>query len=223
MGSAEIAGVLRRQIGEGYLEAKVRLPAERILAETYGVARGTIRAALNILEDEGLVETKSGSGTYVCEQNKPSLSMESIVADARPLELMDARFALEPHICRLAVLHARSDDFRRAEELLSEMENCSGDPIAFSAADMEFHKLLAEITGNRLLGWIMSQVSDVRNEDEWSRMRYMTLNAETIQLYNRQHRRILHAIRTREAETAAQLMKEHLETARLTLTRAASA
>lgn len=220
VGSAEIAGIIRRRIGSGELPARERLPAERNLAESYGVARGTVRAALMQLEQEGLVETKSGSGTYVCAESHDRAVIDAVVANARPLELIDTRFALEPHICRLAVLHARTDDLERAEELLQTMESSVDNPVAFATADMNFHKLLAEITGNSLLGWIMTQVSDVRNEDEWSRMRYMTLNRETITHYNLQHRRIFEAIRKREAEAAARLMKEHLEFARLSLTRA---
>ena len=41
-GSAEIAGILRRQISNGELTPRERLPAERRLAEIYGVARGTV-------------------------------------------------------------------------------------------------------------------------------------------------------------------------------------
>ena len=51
-------------------------------------------------------------------------------------------------------------------------------------------------------------------------MRHLTLDSRTIGIYNVQHRQILNAVRTREPERAANIMKEHLETARLSLTRA---
>lgn len=220
LGAAEIAGILRRQIGLGELPAKERLPAERHLATTYGVSRGTIRAALTRLADDGLVEIRSGSGTYVIFDQETGTN--PAIANARPLELMDARFALEPHICRLAVLHARSNDLSQAADLLRSMEESVEDPVAFSLSDTAFHTLLVEITGNGLLIWMMSQISSVRNQDQWSRMRRMTLNGATIRHYNHQHRRIFEAIRAREPELAASIMKEHLETARTTLTRAAA-
>ena len=53
-GSTEIASHLRREIIAGNLAAKERLPPERVLADQYGVARGTVREALNRLADEGL-------------------------------------------------------------------------------------------------------------------------------------------------------------------------
>lgn len=219
-GSAEIATTLKRAILGGELMRNERLPAERMLAERYGVSRGTVREALQRLQQERLVEIRAGSGAYVTtpDQGPAPLPIES----ARPLELMDARFALEPHMCRLAVLHADRADFERMERLMARMEAADGDPMEFSEADAAWHQALAESTGNNLLIGILNQISSVRNLDEWTRMRRLTLNEPTIAKYNAQHRQILNAIRAREPERAAVLMKEHLETARLTLTRAAA-
>ena len=137
--------------------------------------------------------------------------------------MIDARFALEPHICRLNVLHGRKSDFDQLEALCEQMEASVKDPGGFAEADALFHKLLAETTGNALLIWIIGQINTVRSRDEWTRMRHLTLNETIINQYNAEHRQILNAIRTREPERAASLMKEHLETARLSLTRAAQA
>jgi GntR family uxuAB operon transcriptional repressor len=219
-GSADVATLLRREITGGTLQPRDRLPPERVLAERYGVARGTVREALTRLARDGMVEIKPGSGTYVVYEGQERAN--SIIQHARPLELIDARFALEPHICRLAVLHAQPKDFERAEALLAEMEASVQDPARFSDADTEFHTLLAEATGNSLIIWILSEVSAVRNQEQWSHMRALTLSPEVIRNYNAQHRGIVDAIRSREPERAATLMKAHLETARLSLTRAAA-
>jgi len=192
------------------------------LAEVYSVSRSTIRDALNQLSQEGLVEIKRGSGTYVTPDQTTMPDITQLVESARPLEMIDARFALEPHLCRLAVLHARSVDLDAMERLADAMEEDLLDPVEFSMADKQFHSLLAQSTGNSLLIWFNTQITSVRNQEEWERMRHLTLNVDTIAVYNKQHRHILNAIRTREPERAASLMKEHLETARLSLTRAAS-
>jgi len=219
-GSADIASQLRRDIRRGDYEALDRLPPERTLAEHYKVARGTVREALNRLASEGLVEIRAGSGTYI--RTPDVIASHSIIAAARPLELIDTRFALEPHICRLAVLHARPQDFEDMEALLELMESCADDPISFSRADADFHRTLANSTGNSLLIWIVEQINSVRGQDQWSQMRKLTLHTDIIGQYNHQHRQILNAIRTREPERAASLMKEHLEAARLSLTRASA-
>lgn len=219
-GSAEIATELRGDIRAGRLDPNARLPAERTLAARFGVARGTVRDALTRLAEEGLLEIRAGSGSYV--RAAPVADGASVIENARPLELIDARFAIEPHLCRLAVLHARPAELDAMTALLDTMEASVADPAAFALADVAFHTLLAESAGNGLLLWMVGQISSVRDQDQWARMRQLTLDRETIEQYNRQHRAIVEAIRAREPEQAAARMKVHLETARLSLTRAAA-
>ncbi|WP_245306252.1 FadR/GntR family transcriptional regulator [Roseovarius aestuariivivens] len=218
MSAADIAARIRRDISDGALQLHDRLPPERLLSETFGAARGTVRRALTSLEEEGIVEIRPGSGTYVV--HAPEGIGPNPIENATPLELIDTRFALEPHICRLSVLHGRRADFERLDELCARMEECLDDPIAFSEADTAWHRALAESTGNGLLIWIIGQISSVRVQDDWTRMRHLTLDTATISEYNLQHRQILEAIRAREPEKAANRMKDHLEFARLSLTRA---
>lgn len=218
IGAADIAALIRREISKGNLKLHDRLPAERALAESYSVARGTIREALNRLEREKFVEIRPGSGTYVVYRIEEASA--AAIEQANPLELIDARFALEPHICRLAVLHGRRSFFDKLEALCDKMEESTDDPQTFAESDSEFHRTLANSTGNGLLIWVIGQINSVRSQDEWTRMRQLTLDRQIISIYNVQHRQILNAIRTREPERAANMMKEHLETARLSLTRA---
>ncbi len=220
LGAADIAAKLRREISKGTLQLHDRLPPERRLAQTYGVARGTVRDALTRLANEKFVEIRPGSGTYIVHDEIDRI--ESPIGQANPLELIDARFALEPHMCRLAVLHGRRQDFDKMEELCEHMDASVQDPVRFADADADFHRVLANCTANRLLIWIVSQITSVRGQDEWRRMRQLTLDERMISQYNVQHRQIMNAIRTREPERAANYMKDHLETARLSLTRASA-
>ena len=96
LGASDIAGMIRREISNGNLQLHDRLPPERQLAEAYNVARGTIREALMQLMDSEWVTIRPGSGTYVTYQAE--FSGSTPIQSANPLELMDARFALEPHI-----------------------------------------------------------------------------------------------------------------------------
>jgi len=219
-GAAGVAASLRQDIIDGTLRCHERLPAERDLADEYRVSRGTVRQALFRLREERLVKTQRGAGTFVIYE--PEDSADRLFVNARPLELIDARFALEPHICRLVVLQGRRDDFERFEDLLSRMDANRSDPNIFSELDSRFHETLAWSTGNSLLVWLIAKLNLVRKQPEWERMRKATLDHRTIAIYNRQHREIVEAIYAREPEKAANLMKEHLETARLSLTRAAA-
>lgn len=219
LGSSEIASILRRDIKKGVYRLNDRLPSSRDMASEYGVARNTLLDALGQLERESLLDRRPGSGTYVTYQ--PEVSTASAIETATPLELIDSRFALEPHICRLCVMHGRQSEFDELEYLCNAMENAADDPLAFSAADSAFHKKLAETAKNTLLIWIIEQITGVRQQDEWKRVLHLTLDRETISTYNKQHAGILLAIRERDPEVAANRMKEHLETARQSLNRAA--
>jgi GntR family uxuAB operon transcriptional repressor len=220
MNAADIAGTLRKQIASARFARNDRLPPERVLADQYGVARGTVREALKQLEDTGFVERRAGSGTYVTYSERDET--RSIVETTRPLELIDARFAVEPQMARLAVLHATEFDLAKAEAHLQAMETCGGDPLAFADADDRFHLALARCSQNALIVWMMQKMHEVRSHAQWARMRTITLEPEIIALYNRQHRAIVDAIRARDAEAAGRLMKEHLESARRSLVEAAS-
>ena len=215
MAAADIAAVLRREIVDGQRLGNERLPPTRELSESFGVARNTLRSALVQLDREGLVRIRAGSGTYVVEQSDGEEA-----ENAAPLELIDARFALEPHVCRLAVLHGRREDFERLGALCDKMESSASAPIPFAEADEEFHRRLAAATRNRLIASMSARVNAIRSMKEWTQMRRLTLGPDIIETYNSQHRRILDAVTARDSESAVAAMKEHLETARLSLTRA---
>lgn len=215
VGSADIAAELRRQIASARFMPSERLPPERLLAERYGVARGTVRQALRQLEQMGFVERRPGSGTYVTWED--DRAEQSVTEITRPLELVDARFGVEPHMCRLAVLRATDLELNQLRALLDAMETCAQDSARFADIDEEFHLAIARCTQNPMVIWMMEKIHEVRSHAQWSRMRLLTLNPEVVALYNRQHRAVIDAIADRDTERAAQAMKAHLSTAKASL------
>lgn len=206
---------LRNQINAGDFEVGERLPSERSLSTRFGVARGTLREGLKELETKGYVERRQGSGTYVVfRKNRDA---EQLISTLRPMEMVEARIAIEPHICRLAVLHANNADLARLESLLTGMEQLEHDPESFGRVDSAFHLALAEIAGNRLLSWMTRFLSEARTQQGWSKVLALTLNPEQIRTYNIQHRAIVNAIRKRDLETASLKMRRHIAEARSSL------
>ena len=61
----QLAAVLRSQIESGVLAKGQPIPSESYLQQEYGLARGTVRAAVKLLQEEGLVVTIQGRATYV--------------------------------------------------------------------------------------------------------------------------------------------------------------
>lgn len=75
----QIHNQIKSRIEAGEWTSQKRLPAERELSETFNVSRMTLRQAIQTLVDEGLLERKVGSGTYVAEKkvSEPALGMTS--------------------------------------------------------------------------------------------------------------------------------------------------
>src|SRR3954454_7817249 len=148
-----------------------RLPSEPDLAEQFGVSRMGVREALRVLELQGLVEVRHGyaGGVFVAEPNgtallgalEDSLRQGQVGAD----ELYQARVLVEPAIARLAVEHDAEalaerlvDNVARTEQALAEPspgDEHDAAPTATdataSALNREFHRILAEYAGNRVL------------------------------------------------------------------------
>jgi DNA-binding GntR family transcriptional regulator len=61
----QVAGILRRQIESGEIEARRPVPSIRTLCETYGIARAAATKSLHILADEGLIRRVPGRGWFV--------------------------------------------------------------------------------------------------------------------------------------------------------------
>lgn len=60
----QIAAVIRQRIADGVYPPRRAIPSEADMCEEFGVSRNTVRAAIRLLGEEGLVRTVRGKGTY---------------------------------------------------------------------------------------------------------------------------------------------------------------
>ena len=88
---AEVAELLRRQILSGNSKAGEKLPGLNELSEKFGVARMTIRQAMDALEDEGLIERYAGKGTFVRQIDLPTRQKLHMKAELSQLQEMVAQ------------------------------------------------------------------------------------------------------------------------------------
>ena len=211
-GSAAIATTLQKAILEGSYAYGERLPPERDLAKHYKTSRSTIREALRRLEDLKLGSRRIGSGTYVSYHRTPDGHV--MAYRTSPVELIEVRLGIEPQMARLAALHATIEDLGQLEAAIEELEKIGADRDAFSNADEQFHLRLAECTRNPLMIWLYKHINDIRGHAAWHRMKEKILTPERIRIYNDQHRRIFDAISQRDAESAWNIVRDHIEKAR---------
>jgi DNA-binding FadR family transcriptional regulator len=91
----QVAEQIRMLIDSGELPAGERLPAERELAERFGVSRPTVREALIVLEVEGRVQIRMGSGVYISGKSPmPAAILPDEDSDG-PFEILQARCIVE--------------------------------------------------------------------------------------------------------------------------------
>ena len=206
--TSAVAAQLRRSILEGEYAFEERLPAERSLAESFGVSRGTIRSVLDLLEQQNLVTRQVGSGTYVTHRD--ITNQQEISSVTSPLEMVEVRIAIEPQMVRLAIVHASSRDLEELRDALRQCEECGGDPEKFARADTAFHMALASCSRNKLMYWLYERISEVRRHSQWRSMKAKLLTPERIDYYNRQHRALYEAIASRDTASAVKMIKDHL-------------
>lgn len=206
--TSNVATQLRSMILEGQYSHDERLPSERHLAEEFEVSRGTIRAVLQVLENQQLVTRQVGSGTYVNRQDTPE--QYEISSITSPIEMVEVRIAVEPQMVRLAIINASHRDLEELHKALLQCESCGGNSEKFAQADTAFHLALAQCSKNKLLFWVYERISKVRQHAQWRNMKAKLLTPDRIDYYNQQHRALYDSIVSRDANEANKLIKNHL-------------
>ena len=148
-----------------------------------------------------------------------SRSHVDLADQVSPLQLIEARLAVEPFTTRLPVLHATRRTLDEMEVVLKHAEESIEDK---DSLDGEFHLLIAHASGNPLLINVYRQINHVRLHAQWEAMKEKILTPDVIAAYNRQHRSIFSALNERDAQSAFSLITEHLEKARDDLVKANS-
>ena len=209
-----LAAELRQKILGGEYGDGQRLPAERQLAEHHGLSRGTVREALSLLEQSGLIARRRGSGNYVTDPTEDSTvdsgDRDDVAEITSPLQLLEVRLALEAQMVRLAARNMTARDITGLENSLEHMEGAEHDEEIFSHWDKIFHLAIGEGTRNPLMIRIYGQINHVRTHDRWQSVKGAILTPIRIREYNAHHREIFDAIRQREPETAVVRMNNHL-------------
>ncbi|MGE4271670.1 MAG: FadR/GntR family transcriptional regulator [Desulfitobacterium sp.] len=211
----EIIEQIRLLVVKGELKPGDRLPSERDLASRLNVSRASVREALSALEMMGLLEIRSGEGTFMKKINLDSvvtplawvLSMEKDTV----LELIEVRKLLEGQTVVLAAQRAESEDLRELEDALKAMyDDLLADQLG-EEADIRFHYAVARAGKNKILLRLMNAISDTMQQSlKASRVRLYEWNESPDRLY-KEHVQILEAIRSKDDEGAKKAMLGHLD------------
>ncbi|THH39169.1 FadR family transcriptional regulator [Aliishimia ponticola] len=185
-----------------------RLPSERQMALDLGVARNTVREALDKLEDRGMIRRRAGSGSFVTyDPDAAASSIAPVAAETGPLHLQVVRGMFEPEMVRLAILNMAPRQIEALGQTLSKMEAVQTDAMKFVRLEEEFHRQIAEGTGNPLLTACYNLVIDARRQSFRSAMYRRHLTPSRIAAYQRGYNALFNAIAARDIEEASEFMK----------------
>jgi len=209
-GEESIYRHLSTAMGTGQFRPGDRLPPERDLAVHFGAARSLVRRAVQRLERERRVIRHVGRGTFVAspdpqQPTDPSFSLPH----ASPLDVLEARMAVEPGFADLVVARATAEDFDRLDRCLDEMEQAPTQQ-EFREAGYSFHLELARATRNPLLVYLFEIIIEARARAGWGKLRALNDTAEARSAQVAANREIVRALKDRDGLHARQLLRAHL-------------
>jgi DNA-binding GntR family transcriptional regulator len=190
-----VTDALRTAILNGELTPGTRLIIDE-LAEQLGVSPIPVREALQQLAGDGYVVIKPYVGAEVAP-----IEAESVIEVFSLLETMETVSG------RAACERMSEADFDALEEILRKMDSLVGEPEAWSQENRRFHKFICDRSGTRLIGSLMGKVLD-----HWDRLhRYFLKDvfARRLTQAQREHWKILKALRSRDPERAEAVIREH--------------
>jgi len=198
-----------------------RLPSERELAEQLSIGRPSVREALRILGAMGLIEIRVGSGTYVRDVSLLPY-IESLITlissrlksqEENILKLWEVRRILEAGNVGLACSRMTPQRLRKMEECVGEMEKSLTSREVFISTGVQFHREIAEATGNEILVLIWNNLWDMILRSDLYRRRYSP-NFRMIhspQQALEGHKKICRALRKGNHRESLKAMEEHLK------------
>lgn len=149
----EVAEQIRSEINSGKYPAGTQLPIEAELMKTFGVGRSSIREAVRILANSGLIRVQQGVGTFI--EARTGITEPFVQrlkrADARDLD--EVRHLLEMKIAEKAALNHTADDLKLMQQYLNDRRLAAeqGSVEGCIQADIDFHLSIAKASGNEIL------------------------------------------------------------------------
>jgi DNA-binding FadR family transcriptional regulator len=175
------------------------------------VSRSVVREALSRLVSLGLVRSTHGSGTRVEPPSGRPITegYQRLLrcGEADLSHLAEVRLPLETAIAGLAARHRSEDHLARLEATQEALASARASLEAQVAADLEFHAVLAEASGNPLFGLVLAPMQGLLIES-----RRRTLGRHGARLAHEHHAAILEAVRRGDEAGAVEAMRRHLET-----------
>jgi DNA-binding FadR family transcriptional regulator len=210
--SSDIEMSLRQRIEAGEWSQSLRLPNERHLAGEYGVARNTIRAAIERIHADGGVRREVGRGTFLQRSSDASLAaVTRALVGVSPADTMLVRRIIEPKTAALAATKGNLADLKA---IAAAHDRAVGAEAfdTFEQSDAAFHELIFAASRNELLMGLHAILRFIRNQEQWVAIKQRSFSLERRAKYCTEHAAIVQALMRRDSDAAERAMLAHLDT-----------
>jgi DNA-binding FadR family transcriptional regulator len=177
-----------------------------------GVARNTVREALDVLETHNVIRRRAGSGSFVTyRSDAPRGAPADTVADeTSPLDHLVVRGILEPEIVRLAVINMTPRLVAELAGTLSQIEAIQTDVDRFIALEDTLYTQIAQGTGNPLLASCYDLALSTYRQSFRTKLRRRALTPKRMQDYQKRYNTLFNAIASRDVASAVEFITLHL-------------
>lgn len=211
----DIVEQIKSMITEGNLKPGDKLPSERAMSNYLKVSRASVREALSALHVMGLVEIKSGEGTFIKHVDVESiicpLAMAFLIERDTVVEILEVRKGLEVEAVGLAAERREEEDLFKIKKSLDDMRRDLENNGDGEEADWDFHYAIFEASKNSLLLRLMNTVSDtVKNAIRINRQNLFSTSDTTPEKLYDIHVSIYEAILAKDFKKAREKMFGHL-------------
>lgn len=158
----EVIAAMRKMLKEDAWAAGSKLPSEQELSRQLGVGRSTVREALRVLGHLGLVESKTGLGTYVIDRGMPEGQVQYPQTPEALVELYEFRRAIELPAARLAAERRTTDQMRAIQSTWDDCEQAvrRNSAVEFAQLDYLFHFSIVKAAQNRFYAEAYNELAE---------------------------------------------------------------
>jgi GntR family transcriptional repressor for pyruvate dehydrogenase complex len=209
---------IEEQILAGNLRVGDRLPPERELVELLGVSRAAVREALRVLEAQGVLRSRVGtgpaSGSVIAAMPSAGLTqllrLHMALANFPLADVVEARATLERSSARLAAERASDDDLALMRDRLERMDDAKLPLETFNDYDTEFHVAIAEAGGNRLMADMTIAVRNAVRRTLLTAFHELPDWNSVADRLRAEHHAVYDAIAAGDSERAGDLVEAHI-------------
>ena len=206
----DVALRLKRMIAEEDMKIGQSLPTERTLAQQFDVSRHSLREALRVLQEQGILAPQQGSGNYIASTDIDLLESDLRQPgggdpDTRNREIFEFRTLLEPQIAAWAAERASDREIEALAEIVTQQAS-ETNAHTLKLLDDAFHLGLARAARNHAVTGVIRSINSVVGQVRSEAYQGPQRNAISLE----GHRAILEAIRARDSDAARRAMTRHI-------------